>query len=101
MQQTATGLSSSLTPGDHRAMQEFRPVLRRHHGRQTIATDYEFSPEVVEIFACGRDEAAFILWREGDGIAALEMRERDSRWLGVTSMAECLQRIGCALAASR
>lgn len=87
-----------LTSADHRAVHAFRAVLRRHGGRQTIATDYAFAPEVVEIFASGRDEAAFVLWREPDGIAAIEFSPRETRRLAGATMDECLERVVTSLA---
>ncbi len=90
--------ATPLTSADHRAMRAFRPVLHRHGGRQTIATDYDFSPEVVEIYTPGRDEAVFLLWREPEGIAALSVGDRAARRLAAATMRECLERIGSSLA---
>jgi len=89
---------AGLTLADHKAVHAFRAVLRRHGGRQTIAVDHAFAPEVVEIFASGRDEAAFVLWREPDGIAAIEFRAGETRRLAAATMGECLERVVTSLA---
>ncbi len=90
----------AFTPGDHRTICGYRSVLHGLGGRQTIATDHEFSPEVLEVFAPGQPDAAFALWRDPSGIVIADLRSGPARVLDQSSMDDALSWVSAALGVS-
>ncbi len=90
-------VSLALTPGDHRAIHEFRPVLRDRGLRHTLATDYPFSPEVFEVFASGESAAVFAVWRELSGIVVADLRVQGATAKQRAGMADALDWVSSEL----
>ncbi len=95
----ATAASVELTPADHRTINAFRQVLLEQGFRHTLATDHAFSPEVLELFTAGADQAAFAVWREATGIIAADLRDDRMRRIQQSNMVEALDWISSASAA--
>ena len=86
-----------FTPADHRAICAFRDRLIRGGGRHTLATDHDFSPEVLEVFAAGLEEAAFVLWRETGSVWVVDLRPPSGATRELPGIAEALAFVAAEL----